>query len=115
MVEDFFIVRIYLKVTCNVTFPDCYLTLEKLELNSLELDLFHSISVLVPDLPELANFCDIPVNLNTPCHVIGGQWFVKSQIFRLGLSKASLSVCFWFSLPLFSHILAILEDFQRLG
>lgn len=103
MVEDFFTVRIYLKITFNVTFPDCYLTLEKLELNPLELDLFHIISIPVPDLPELANSCDIPVNLNTPCHVTGGQGFVKSQIFMLGLSMESLSVCFLvFSPTIFS-------------
>lgn len=51
MVKVFSIVRIYLKITFDVmTFPYYYLTLEKLELNPIESDLFHIISIPVPDL-----------------------------------------------------------------
>lgn len=83
------------------------LTLEKLELNPMELHLFPLIRIPGPDTPEQADCSDIPVNPNTPhpklaefsgyIGLLNGK-----QILMLGMAMKSLFfVCLFHRFPLF--------------
>ena len=66
--EVVLIVRFPLKIPFDMgTFVHCCLTLEKLELNPTESNLFPSLISLC--LPELGDGGHIPVSVNTPHHM----------------------------------------------